>query len=119
MYTVNPITYVGLDSIDQISIMVGVSSKDPIKLLSVICETLHLDKKDVLSPIRKRQLVEARSILVGLTCMTNPTFGLKNLGVLLDNRHHTTIIHLRKIFNDLHNSDKVFTRKVNKVLAKL
>lgn len=113
---VAPILYTGLP--EQVKCMVQTSRKeiDPERILEVISEHLEIPILELLSNSRKRNLVEARCIAVGLILQVNANYGLQKLGTLIGGKHHSTIIHLRQTFDNLYKRDKPFTLKVQEVL---
>lgn len=116
MEYLRPDIYAGLPERSQVMIRIGRKEYDPDLVLDAVCVTLDLRKEDVVSQSRKREYSEARCIAVGLILQIEKTYGLKNLGVLLGGRHHSSIIHLREQFDNLYKRDKKFTLKTQEVL---
>ena len=76
---------------------------------------LEVTKEQLISPTRKRPIVIARQIAIGLIRKYNPEATLMNIGKLF-NRDHSTIIYAQRTFDDLNGRDKQFTQDVLKVL---
>ena len=118
MEMISPYVFIGLKTKEQREIeslkrgsFVGV-------IIKTICNTLEIEITALKSSKRTRELSEARSIAIGLILDKCPDYGLKRLGKVF-NRDHSTILYQREMFSNLYTKDKVYTRKVNKVLAKL
>lgn len=113
---VAPNLYPGLP--DQVKSLIQVERRidNPYLILQAISEYLNISLPELLSNSRKRPLVEARCIAVGLILQVKPYYGLKKLGELLGGKHHSSIIHLRQTFDNLYKRDKPFTKKVQEVL---
>lgn len=66
---------------------------------------------------RTRELVELRQIFCQIARVMG--FSLKNIGVHLGNRDHTTVIHSLKAFNNLTETDPVYREKYNNIIDKI
>lgn len=111
-----PTIFPGLRPTTQEKLVRDLQNADPMKILLSICLALDIPMKELCSKSRERELVEARTIAVGLILLYEKSFTLKRLGVLLGGRHHSSIIHLRQTFDNLYKRDKPFTKKVQEVL---
>ena len=109
--------YAGLPAKEQYRVRLGISIHVPNDIIDVVCDELNVQRKDMLSSLRKRYLVEARQIAIGLILESNRGLALKKVGAMF-NRDHSTIIYAREQFNDLYGSDKQFTKKVDLIRLK-
>jgi chromosomal replication initiator protein len=112
---INPYIYLGLPEHKQRLAKLNRKEYDPERIIEIVCEVLKVDKQQFLSPLRKREVSEARSIAIGIILQSCVKLTLKSIGAML-NRDHSTIIYARDTFNVLYKSDKSFTNKVNEVL---
>lgn len=116
MKQLRPDIYVGLPSLNQSLVRKGRKQSDPDLIIERVCECLNITRGELYLVRRTRNLVEARCIVVGLILEIKPDFGLKRLGLLLGGKHHSSIIHMNRMFNVLYHADKPFTKKVEKIL---
>jgi chromosomal replication initiation ATPase DnaA len=112
---IHPHIYIGLTDDKKIMARLNRSVSNERAILSAVCITLKINEHNVLSMSRKRQHAEARCISIGLILQVNKSITLVQIGKLF-NRDHSTVIYNRNLFNDLNNTDKAFTNKVNEVL---
>lgn len=110
--------YPGLSDRDKLMMRLGRKVDNIDDILSAVCEVLDVPIERLLSPSREKAIAEARTIAVGLILQVNSDITLKSLGRRL-NRHYSSVIHQRETYNDLYKLDKLFTKKVNKVLEKV
>ena len=110
----HPYIYAGLPESEKYFVMNGISVSNPKDIIDIVCEQLQFEREQLTGLSRKRPLVEARQIAIGLILISNPGIGLKKVGKMF-NRDHSTIIYARENFNDLYNTNKQFTQKVNMV----
>lgn len=111
----HPYIYTGLSEQGKILSMLGRKIDDVEQILAITCNTLNVPMEGVLSSSRKRELVEARCIAIGLTLTVNKKITLMELGRIFS-RDHSTIIYNRNLYDDLYKSDKDFTKKADSVL---
>lgn len=107
--------YVGLPIRAQHFVKNHILLSEPTEILKAVCDVLDVVENDVLGQSRKRPLVEARQIAIGLIAVANPKLTLKRIGLMFGSRDHSTIIYAKNTFYDLYHTDKQFTEKVNKV----
>jgi len=87
---------------------------DPDLIIEKASEILGLTTEMVKSRSRKTELTEARFICVHHILKANPKITTLALGKIFD-RHHSTIIYMREIYDVLIKSDKEFNKKALKV----
>lgn len=83
-------------------------------IINLVCDVLNLERDDVMSNSRKRDLVEARTIAIGLI-NTIHRITLKKLGSIFG-KDHSTIIYTLKNFNELKEYDRQFKDKLDLVM---
>jgi len=110
-----PYIYAGLSEKDQFFSKNKIKIVDKHEIIQAVCMALEVTKDQLVSPTRKRPIVVARQIAIGLIRKYNPEATLVNIGKLF-NRDHSTIIYAQRTFDDLNGRDKVFTQDVLKVL---
>jgi len=108
--------YAGLDQGNQRLSRIGINSNNPDYIINKVCGALNLEVFMVTSASRKRDLSDARKIIVGLILELNPKITLRKVGQLLGDRDHSTISIIRDCYKDLQ-SDKVFQAKLTKVFS--
>lgn len=113
---VNPDVYVGLPLEKQIMARAGRTENDPEAIIEIVCSKLEVKYSDLKVRNRTRPVVEAKCIAIGLILKVNPHYGLKKIGHLFGDMHHSSVIHLNNTFKDLYKIDKPFTRKVDTIL---
>jgi len=113
-----PSTFIGLPKSDQKKIKKNIEDYTAEEIASIVCESLNIPLELIYTPTRKREVSEARTIVIGLILRNNPTYGLKRLGKVFG-RDHSTIIYQKDLFEDLYEKNKVFTEKVERVLIDL
>jgi len=97
--------FIGLPERLQNAASIGISLETNSKeknldtILNLICNGLNLKNKDVRSRSRKRELVTARMIAIGISYRVTDN-KLKEIGSYFD-RDHSTVIYNRDLFNDL------------------
>ena len=108
--------YAGLDQGNQRLSRIGINSNEPDYIINKVCGALNLEQFMVTSASRKRDLSDARKIIVGLILELNPKITLRKVGQLLGDRDHSTISIIRDCYKDLQ-SDKAFQAKLIKVFS--
>ena len=76
------------------------------------CQMLDVTEEELMSKSRVRHVADSRAIL-GYILITYFKLSLTNTGKLL-NRHHSSVIHYRKIVPSLAESDPTFNIMLNK-----
>ena len=108
------IIYAGLPGEIKHDFLFKVKEKTPMGIINCICEVLNLSYNDIVGKCRKREIVEARQIAIGLILEANPKLTLKKVGRIFK-RDHSTIIYARNTYNDLLLTNKIFKSKVKQV----
>lgn len=110
----NSMIYVGLPSNIQFCSRGNIKSNDPLEIIKSVCYVLNVSIEDIIGKTRKREVVEARYIAIGIIFNSNDRITKVNIGKIF-NRDHSTVIYSLRIFDDLLSCDKSFKRKVNDV----
>lgn len=63
------------------------------RVINLVSRRLFIEKKDIISKSRKKELVDARKIIIALTKKHAPSITLGYLGYKLGKRDHSTVIH--------------------------
>ena len=79
--------------------------------LDHVCDALDLEKKDLTSIRKTRDLTEAKFISVGII-MENPNHPNQSKIAKMLGRHRTTIIYQKRMYDNLIRVDKKFAEKV-------
>lgn len=111
-----PTIFPGLPEQQQIFARIGRKENDPETIIEAVCACLEIDRIELMSKCRKKELSEGRCIAIGLILQVNPHYGLKKLGILFGGRDHSTCSYNRDTYNNLYKRDKPFTLKVQEVL---
>lgn len=115
----NPYLFVGLPQQQQKSILRKISIVSLDNLFSAIEKSLNITKEQIISNSRKREIVTARYIFLGLQKERGHYITLKKIGKLL-NRHYSTVIYAYETFNDMvETKNKAFNIDLNKVIEEL
>lgn len=109
--------YAGLSAALQTSYRMGIKNTSPEEIIQAVSKALKITEVDITGVCRKRNLVEARQICIGLILIATP-ITLTALGKML-NRDHSTIIYSRDTYNDLMDTDEQFRDKVSLVKSLL
>lgn len=115
----NPYLFVGLPQQQKKSILRKISIISLDHLFSAIEKSLNITKEQIISNSRKREIVTARYIFLGLQKERGHYITLKKIGELL-NRHHATILYAYDSFNGMvETKNKPFNVDLNKVIEEL
>lgn len=86
---------------------------NPFEVIERSCDFLGLKEQDVLSKKRHRRLCEARFMIGDLLYHDKYlNLSLANIGFILGGRDHTTILHGKKMIDDLIFSNPDFKEKL-------
>lgn len=111
----HPHLFVGCLSPDKIKQIVKNIKLSPNDLFKVIFNALGVTKEQIQSESRKREIVIARQIFVGLQKEYGSPLTLKKLGKIM-NRDHSTVIYARSKFNTMvETKDKIFNQALDLV----
>lgn len=84
-------------------------------IIDSVSEILNVTVESIKSQSRKRDIVEARQICIGLVLEHDKLISLSKLGQILGGRDHSTMIYSRQTYNDLYQTNKIFKEKVNSI----
>lgn len=101
--------YAGIPLIHQDNFRVGVVRA----IMKTVSDTLSISPELMISSSRKRDIVEARQIAIGLILKHDKIITLVKLGKLFGNRDHSTMIYSKETFEDLLKTNASFKQKVN------
>lgn len=83
-------------------------------IVEAVCSQYNLIFEVICKRTRKRNIVEARQVIMYLLCHYT-TASLKRIGDLFGGYDHTTVIHSRKQIADLLCSDRELANKVHEI----
>jgi len=81
------------------------------RIIDVVISECNITLSDFQSKARMRPLVEARRMVTGLL-RKNTNMSLKEIGMKMGNRDHSSISYLEDSFNDLMFSNREFRDKL-------
>ena len=88
------------------------------KIRDLVCSHFNLEIESILTPSRKREVVQARQIAMYLSKQYTKN-SLSSIGQTIGKRDHATVLHACKQVNDLITTDKSFRNSVMEIEAKL
>ena len=97
----NPHLYAGLPDDQKRLILIKNKPLSNEALFKAIFKALNVTKEQIQSKSRKREIVTARYIFIGLQKELGGYLPLKKLGELVGGRDHSTVIHALNTFNDM------------------
>ena len=100
MYT-NPHLYAGLPDDQKRRILIKNKPLSNDVLFKAIFKALSVTKEQIQSKTRKKEIVTARYIFIGLQKELGEYLPLKKLGELVGGRDHSTVIYAIDTFNDM------------------
>lgn len=84
----------------------------------VVCDQFQVDKEQVRSKTRKREVVQARQLTMYLSkSCTNSS--LKQIGKFFNGRDHSTVIHANQAVSNLLETDAEFRKQVEEVKKRM
>jgi chromosomal replication initiator protein len=114
---ISPVVYAGLGQKHKADYLRDTSNNETKRakiIIEEICMQLKIDESDIVTQSRKRGIVEARQICMHfLRSMTKLT--LKEIGALLGNRDHATVIYGLQIVDDMITTNKFFRHVIQKI----
>jgi chromosomal replication initiator protein len=87
-------------------------------ILQMVSDHYQIDKENILSNTRKREIVQARQVAMYLSKQFTKT-SLKSIGVQLGDKDHATVIHAQKAINNLKDTDTRFRLDLQELESKL
>lgn len=88
------------------------------EIIIATCQVLDIDRNEMLSPSRKRELAECRTIIAGLLSEKLKLIP-RQIAELIGHRDRSTAIHALELYQNLNHSSKAFRDKVDGVLRRL
>src|SRR5690242_11908025 len=83
-------------------------------IVDAVCNSYNIVFDVLLKRTRKRQIVEARQVIMYLLCLYT-TVSLKKIGELFGGYDHTTVIHSRKQISNLLCTDIDLAYRIGKI----
>ena len=112
----HPQLYVGLPDDQKKRILIKNKPLSNDALFKAIFKALSVTKEQIQSKTRKKEIVTARYIFIGLQKELGEYLPLKKLGELVGNLHHATILYAIDTFNDMVETKNIaFNIALNKV----
>lgn len=84
------------------------------QMIELVCRANDYDQDYVLSKCRKQELVDFRIILAKNLKHFYPEMTLERIGAYIGNRHHTTIIHMLRNYENWYFSNRNFRQIANR-----
>jgi len=81
------------------------------KIIKDICELWGVDIHDIFTLSRKRDVVEARHVIM-FALRYNTTLTLSQIGDIVSGRNHSTVSHAVKMVNQLASIDKTYLNRL-------
>lgn len=103
----NPQVYIGLEKDKQATF----KETSPVQMIKAVCTACNVTEEQLKGLSKKRDPLEARYIAINLIMESNPLLTLKKVGAMF-NRHHSTIVHSREVFDNLFRFNSEFRLKV-------
>ncbi|MBP5537600.1 MAG: chromosomal replication initiator protein DnaA [Bacteroidales bacterium] len=82
---------------------------------STVCDYFNITHEQMVSPCRKRQIVQARQIAMYLSRTLIPNCSLSTIGSEIGGKDHATVLHACTTVTDLMSTDKTFRQYVNDI----
>jgi chromosomal replication initiation ATPase DnaA len=112
----HPYIYIGLN--ERQRHLYRIDNITNTEMIEKISNHLGISLTKLMSKSRQRDICEARHICIGLISKFDTNITLKTLGALFC-KHHATIIHCRRTYENLYETDKNFKIKVTNVINSL
>ncbi|MBR6346723.1 MAG: chromosomal replication initiator protein DnaA [Bacteroidales bacterium] len=84
-------------------------------VIKTVCEYFNITRDVLISPSRKRQIVQARQIAMYQCRNLIPSCSLSTIGAELGGKDHATVLHAISTVNDLKATDKLFRQYVEDI----
>lgn len=109
--------HIGCIQIDELVMIrigeFGSAENDREKLRLVIaklCRIFDIPEEVLKSKTRKREVVELRQIIMSIACKSTQ-LSLASIGLELGGKDHATVLHAKKVVDNLNETDKIFRAK--------
>lgn len=106
------VVFVWDETVENEDIIVGV-------ILTTCAEAHGISVEKMRSKSRKRQCVEARFMAVFNLYKEFPKWSLTKVGSIVNMGDHSTVIHAKKTYSDLYETDRFFKRTADNVKQKI
>ena len=97
----NPHLYAGLPDDQKKRILIKNKPLSNDALFKAIFKALNVTKEQIQSKTRKKEIVTARHIFIGLQKELGEYLPLKKVGKLIGGRDHSTVLHALNTFNNM------------------
>jgi chromosomal replication initiator protein len=87
-------------------------------ILQMVSDYYNMEREEILSNTRKREIVQARQVAMYLSKQFTKT-SLKSIGVQLGDKDHATVLHAIKAVNNLRETDRHFKVEIEELETKL
>ena len=85
------------------------------KVQNTVCEYFNISHDTLISPSRKRQIVQARQIAMYLCRNHIPSCSISTIGAQIGGKDHATVLHACYTVSDLMSTDRVFRQYVSDI----
>lgn len=82
-------------------------------IIKEIAALLNLTYQDIMGKSRKRHITDGRCMVIELLYEIYPHYSLYQMGSLVGNIDHATVLHGRRKFKNLYGTDRQFTETFN------
>lgn len=96
----------------------GQTQRSPDEIIDIVCKHFSLSKRAILGSVRSRSIARPRQILMYLL-RTNLHLPLEEIGRLVGNRDHTTVMHAVEKITTLASSDVYIRESISGIKSKL
>lgn len=90
----------------------------PENIQHLVCDFFNVDRNDVMSKSRKREIAQARQVAIYLT-KSLTDLSLKAIGQRFGGRDHSTVIHSIQAVEDLIKTDRNFKQQMEEIQKKV
>jgi septal ring factor EnvC (AmiA/AmiB activator) len=87
-------------------------------IIKVVCQEYNIPEEQVTIRTRRREVVEPRQVIYYL-CQVYKLDTTENIGKLIGNRDHATVVYASKMIKNLIETDKDFAIKIQTIKDKL
>lgn len=83
------------------------------QMIEIVCNAYGYEQDYVLGNCRKQELVDFRIILAKSLKDFYPEMTLERIGKYIGNRHHTTVIHMLRNYENWYFTHRIFRQTAN------
>ena len=109
---------ISLDLAEQVTGSLVTEQQSNISIDTVqdtVCEYFNITHEQMISPCRKRQIVQARQIAMYLSRTLIPNCSLSTIGAEIGGKDHATVLHACTQVTDLMSTDRTFRQYVSDI----